>query len=115
MSEQTAARRASLLEQAIKDRAVELGIVDHDTHLDIFQTIQLVRDISQVPKAPDTPKARLEVEISDLETRLTKLQAFLDTDTFKGLPDYSRSLLIVQSNLMTDLLGVLKQRLEIME
>ncbi len=114
--EQTASRRADMLEQAIKQRAVELGIVEHDTHLDIFQTMQLVRDISQTKEEPPTTaRERLEQEIFQLQDRLTKLTGALSTNMLIGVSLEQLRLLQQQQTQMGDLLATLKARLALWE
>ena len=54
---------------------------------------------------------RVLQEKADLDDRLAKLTTFLETDTFRALPEEDRELLFLQWGLMQDLSDILAKRI----
>lgn len=57
-------------------------------------------------------QARVVDEKNELDDKLGKLEGFLATDLFRGLPDEDRDLLVAQFGLMQAYSEVLAQRIE---
>ena len=62
----------------------------------------------------DTPEDRMIIEVNDLEDKISKLSAFLDTEKFNSLPDEHQSLLVKQNTVMKSYRDILRRRLELM-
>ena len=62
----------------------------------------------------ETPEDRMIIEVSDLEDKISKLSAFLDTEKFNSLPAEHQSLLIKQNTVMKSYRDILRRRLELM-
>ncbi len=66
-------------------------------------------------KCADTFVDRLQIELGDLTEKAEKLNAFLDTDIFKGLSKQKQTLLFAQYGLMQSYCHILKERIRIEE
>jgi hypothetical protein len=62
-------------------------------------------------KIADTPGQRLQLELDELNEKLTKLQGFILSDKFLYLPSSTRDALIEQRNIMREYRLVLEKRL----
>ena len=62
----------------------------------------------------ETPEDRIIIEVNDLEDKISKLSAFLDTEKFNSLPDEHQSLLVKQNTVMKSYRDILRRRLELM-
>ena len=62
----------------------------------------------------ETPKDRMVIEISELEDKISKLSAFLNTEKFNSLSDEHQSPLIKQDTIMKSYRDILRRRLELM-
>lgn len=62
----------------------------------------------------DSAKDRMQIELSDLQAKLNKLQSFVESDKFNELDKYMQKLLLEQKSIMTDYVDVLEQRLQLM-
>ena len=63
-------------------------------------------------KTPETFKDRLITEAQQLEEKLDKLDAFIESDKFNEVDDVQSALLHVQATAMNTYLQCLKERLE---
>lgn len=62
----------------------------------------------------ETPEDRMIIEINELENKISKLSAFLNTEKFNSLSDEHQSLLIKQDTVMKSYRDILRRRLELM-
>ena len=62
----------------------------------------------------ENPEDRMVIEVNDLEDKISKLSAFLDTEKFNSLPAEHQSLLIKQNTVMKSYRDILRRRLELM-
>ena len=62
----------------------------------------------------ETPKDRMVIEVNELEDKISKLSAFLNTEKFNSLSDEHQSLLIKQNTVMKSYRDILRRRLELM-
>ena len=63
----------------------------------------------------ETAKDRMIIEVADLEDKISKLYAFLDTEKFNSLPDKHKVLLDKQHAAMKYYRDILNRRLELMQ
>lgn len=62
----------------------------------------------------ETPEDRMIIEVNELEDKISKLSAFLNTEKFDSLPDEHQSLLVKQNTVMKSYRDILRRRLELM-
>ena len=62
----------------------------------------------------ETPEDRMIIEVNELEDKISKLSAFLNTEKFDSLSDEHQSLLVKQNTVMKSYRDILRRRLELM-
>ena len=67
----------------------------------------------KVANTPKDYKERMKVEYKELDEKTTKLAAFLDSDTFKALPEKKHELMHLQLAAMIEYIKILGMRCEL--
>jgi hypothetical protein len=67
----------------------------------------------KMANTPKDYKERMKVEFKELDEKATKLAAFLDSDTFKALPEKKKTLMHLQLAAMVEYIKILGKRCEL--